>query len=561
MKTPKLLLCVLPLALTLINTNCSHKKPDTYSEISSIELLRGDITLCGGTQFGTVNFPFHGDPAVKKDFDLAIALLHSFEYDEAEKAFVKVIDADPSCVMAYWGVAMSNFHPLWEAPNRTQLEKGTKILNIAKSLEQTSREHDYLNAIRAFYGDWENTDHETRAIRFEEKMKAICEKYKDDKEAAIFYALALDASADPKDGTHKNQKEAGAILEALFVDQPNHPGIAHYIIHSYDYPELAGLALPTARRYASIAPASAHAQHMPSHIFTRLGLWEESIKSNLNSTSSALCYEESTNIKGHWDEELHGMDYLVYAYLQLGDNRHAEEQLDYLNSFDKTFPENFKVAYASAAIPARIALENRNWKRAADIQAPPFAFPWDDFPWQKAIIHYTRAMGSARLGNIDAAEKELSILQSLHKKLADDKDDYKSNQVNIQIKTIEAWIQYARGDYGNATGLMKEAASMEDKTAKHPVTPGEVLPARELLGDLYLLTDAPAKALEVYEMDLKKNPNRFNALYGAAVAAKQTGNLEMAAQYFRKLLAQTKSTESDRQELVEAKAFLKPKIS
>jgi tetratricopeptide (TPR) repeat protein len=295
---------------------------------------------------------------------------------------------------------------------------------------------------------------------------------------------------------------------------------------------------------------------MPSHIFIRLGLWEESIQSNLNSTSSARCYAENTNIKGHWDEELHGMDYLVYAYLQLGDNKLAEEQLTYLNTFETTFPENFKVAYANAAIPARIALENKNWSRAANVQLPSFDFPWDKFPWQKAIIHYTRAMGSARLGDIESAEKELAILTSLHGKLVADKDDYKSNQVDIQIKTAEAWIQFARNDYTMAIALMEQAATMEDGTGKHPVTPGEVLPARELLADLFLATGEPAKALEAYEAVLKKQPNRFNGIYGAAVAAGQTRNREKAAMYFGKLLELTKSSGSDRPELLKAREFL-----
>ena len=524
--------------------------------LTSIDLQRGDITLCGGQQFGDVSFSLSCDPKSRETFDLAISLLHSFEYDEAEKAFVKVIEIDPECAMAYWGIAMCNFHSLWVQSGTGYLEKGSKILQAAESLAKSEREKDYLDAIGEFYKDWESTDHKLRVLRFEKKMEQVYEKYRDDKEAAIFYALALTASADPSDKSYKNQRKSGKLLEVLFLDQPNHPGIAHYIIHNYDYPELAQLALPTARRYAEIAPASAHAQHMPSHIFTRLGLWEESIKSNINSVGAAQCYAERIDPKGHWDEELHGMDYLVYAYLQIGENKKANDQCEYLKTFEKVFPVNFKVAYSAAAIPSRIALENRNWTSAARLQFPSVEIDWNAFPWEKSILHFARAIGSVRSGDIQSSESELAILRSLHQELLDMGDEYKANQVQIQINATQAWIHFANDKSEYAVSLMKEAARMENNTSKHPVTPGEVLPAGELLGDLLLSMDRPAEALKEYEYDLQQHPNRFNGLYGAAIAAKEIGDKMKATHYFELLLSLTKNSNSDRQEIKEARAYI-----
>lgn len=514
-------------------------KAPIQEAIRAMDLKRGELVVCSPAdrQFGKVSFECSCTEAVKKELDLAIALLHSFEYDEAEKVFAKVIDKEPDCAMAYWGVAMCNYHPLWSPPLPAELKKGTEAVTIARSIVNISaRESAYIEAIGAFYDDWPTTPHATRCLNFEEAMERLHAVYPADKEAAIFYALALDGAADPADTSYQKQKKAGAILSTLYPNEPDHPGLIHYIIHSYDYPELATLALPAARKYASIAPASAHAQHMPSHIFTRLGLWEDCIQSNQASVAAAKCYAENTGIKGHWDEELHGLDYLVYAYLQKGDNTQARVQRDYLQSIDVVYPSNFKVAYAFAAIPSRYALENRSWHEAASLSPHPDHFPWEKFPWQKAIIHFTRLLGAVHLSWMDAARTEYKKLSIIHDTLVAQKDVYKANQVMIQMKAGEAWILWKSGKNSEALALMQEAAGMEDKTQKHPVTPGEVVPARELLGDLLLEMGKPAEALAAYEANLKERPNRFNGLVGAARAAEKLKDTIMAKAYYEQLL-------------------------
>jgi tetratricopeptide (TPR) repeat protein len=544
----------------LILPSCKEKnKPPANELINAIGLKRGELVSCGppGNQFGSVEFETSCSGKVKKDFDLAIALLHSFVYDEAEKVFAKIIDEEPGCAMAYWGVAMCNNHPLWSPPTEAELKKGASSIAIARSLTRSKRETGYIEAMALFYKDRDKLDHHTRSIRFEKAMQKVYSDNPADKEAAVFYALALDAAADPADRSFSNQKKAGAILTALYPGEPDHPGIVHYIIHTYDYPELAALALPAARKYASIAPSSAHALHMPSHIFVRLGLWDECINSNLVSISSAKCYAENAGIKGHWAEELHSIDYLVYAYLQKGENDLAKEQCDYLKTIHEVSPVDFKGAYAFAAIPARYVLENKNWKDAARLNIHPADFPWEKFPWQKAIIHFTRLLGFVHIGKIDSAGIELKNLHTIYDTLMEQKDLYKANEVQIQIKIGEAWILFNEGKNNEALKAMNDAADMEDNTEKHPVTPGEVIPARELLGDMLLQMNQPEKALEAYEADLKKHPNRFNGLYAAGLAAERSDNFEKANAYYQQLTAIANSTNSNRPELEAARLFLK----
>jgi tetratricopeptide (TPR) repeat protein len=541
-------------------SSCSEEnKTPPVETINTMNLKRGDLVSCGPAdkKYGDVAFNATCSENVKQDFNLAVSLLHSFEYDDAEKVFARIIDKDPGCAMAYWGVAMSNYHPLWAPPTQSELEKGAKAVHIAQLLpEKSKQETAYINAIALFYKDWNKIGHPIRSAAYENAMQKIYMQYTADKEAAIFYALALNASADPTDKTYAKQKKAAEILNRLYPGQPFHPGIIHYIIHSYDYPELAALALPAARKYASIAPSSAHAQHMPSHIFTRLGLWDEDIQSNLASMSSAKCYAESTGIKGHWDEELHGLDYAVYAYLQKGDNANAKKQWDYLKSIKQVQPVNFKVAYAFAAVPSRFVLENRMWQQAANISMDSANFSWKEYPWQKAILHFTRALGAAHTGKPDVAANELKALNLKHDELVKQKNLYQASQVEIQSKTAEAWILFKKGSNKKALQLMEEAADMEDRTQKHPVTPGEVLPARELLGDMLLEMNKPVEALIAYEKSLTNHPNRFNGLFGAATAAETAGNSEKAHKYYQQLLHISGSINSDRPELEHATSYL-----
>lgn len=541
--------------------SCKNKSTSPSQElINQLNLKRGEIISCGAPdhQFGSVDFDMTCDTNTRTDFNLAIELLHSFEYDEAEKAFAKVIDETPNCAMAYWGVAMCNFHPLWTAPTEAELEKGTKAIAIAKSITtKSAREAGYINAIGLFYKDWNTTDHHTRCVYFEKAMDTLHNNYPDDKEAAIFYALALDAAADPTDKTFANQKKAGAILNALYAKEPNHPGIIHYIIHTYDYPGLAILGLPAARKYAEVAPSSAHALHMPSHIFTRLGLWDEAIHSNLKSVEAAQCYASSAGIKGHWDEELHGLDYLVYAYLQKGDNKLAEEQLNYLKTINEVSPVNFKDAYAFAAIPSRFVLENKQWGNAAALQLYPTNFTWNNFPWQEAVVHFSRLLGAVHTNNESEAKLELSRLNQLRDTLLAQKDAYKAKEVFIQIKTGEAWMLLSSGKTTEAITTMKLAANMEDSTEKHPVTPCEVLPARELLADMFMQLHKNENALQAYETVLQKCPNRFNSLYGAGLAAENSGNKQKAIVYFKQLVAIADTTNGERPEIAAAQAYLK----
>ncbi|OON66972.1 hypothetical protein [Hymenobacter sp. CRA2] len=541
-------------------TACERKSQTVSSAtLTALDLKRGNISLCGPAdkQFGSVAFEVTGSDKIKADFSLAVALLHSFEYDAAEKVFARIIDQDPGCAMAYWGVAMCNYHPLWTPPTPAELAKGARAVALAQQLPgKSARETAYIDALTAFYADHQRTDHHTRSVRFAQAMTRLATNFPRDTEATIFYALALDASAAPTDKTFRNQRKAGALLQRLQRQQPNHPGIVHYLIHTYDYPELAALALPAARHYASVAPSSAHALHMPSHIFTRLGLWQECIGSNLAAAASAQCYAESAGLPGHWDEELHSLDYLVYAYLQQGDTQRARSYWRYLDTIRQVTPVTFKVAYAYAAIPARCVLETKQWDAAAQMPLRPANFAWDEFPWQRAITHFARALGSARTGHAAQARTEVAQLSALHAALLQQHDAYKARQVDVQQRAAEAWLLLAKGKHAAALQRMQQAADLEDQTEKHPVTPSEVLPARELLADMLLELQQPAAALAAYEATLQKHPNRFNALYGAATAAEKAGQSKKATLYYQQLLTVAPAAETARPELAAARLFL-----
>lgn len=514
------------------------------------------------TELGRVNFTVSCTPQAQKQFNRAVAWLHSFEYEEAEKAFTEVAATDPRCGMAQWGVAMSNYHPLWAAPTQAELKRGWEAIEKAKLAgARTQRERDYIAALELFYKDSDKLDHRTRTFAYHEAMKRLYESQPKDSEAGVFYALTLIATGMmANDKTYVREKEAAQILNRVLARQPQHPGVAHYLIHSYDYPALAQLALPAARSYAKIAPASAHAQHMPSHIFIRMGLWQEAIQSNLDAESSAKTFAQRHKIPGAWDEQLHAMDYLAYAYPQTAQDKLAWGVLDEMNKLQNVDPKTFKVAYAFGAIPARYALERRRWDEAARLTLPANTvsmFPWQKFPWAEAHIHFARAIGFARSGDASSARQEVEKLASLRDALPIGNGEYDwAKQVEIERQIAAAWLAFAEGTSDESLKLMRAAADLDDATDKHPVTPGAILPAREQLGELLLELKQPSAALTEFEASLRTAPERFNGLYGAARAATLASDQKKARTYYAKLLLMTRQADTPRPELSEAKTFL-----
>ena len=552
---------ILVFIIFLCLSSCTNKKSNSLQLLTfeNIELNRGDLLLCGDPNFGEVSFSLSCSYDLRETFNLGLTLIHSFEYAEAEKVFVSILDEDPECLMAYWGTAMSILnHPLSFKQNPKSLKRGEELLKIAKKLNPNSeREKDYIDAVSIYFKDWQTLDTQTRKLNYESKMEELHIKYPDDVETAVFYSLSVLATADLNDKTYSKQKKSGKILEKLFKKYPNHPGIAHYIIHNYDSPELANMALTTARKYAIIAPSSAHAQHMPSHIFTRLGLWNESIKSNIDSADSAVCYAQSVNPDANWVSEIHALDYLVYAYLQLGDNAKAQLEMKKIQEIKEVFPaDHFASAYALIAVPSRLAIENKNWKLATQLELPKTKIDWEKAHWPKAMLHFSRALGFSNTGNSTAAEKELKSLIVLRDKLTKAKNTYESGQVTIQIEAVRGWIEFAKGNSKKAIEYMKLASSLESKTSKAAVTPGEIIPADELLADLYLALNKPKLALETYKLNLKGHPFRFNGIYGAAKAAEKLNNIKLAYYYFDQLVKLSAKTNSSRPEISEAKDFL-----
>jgi hypothetical protein len=463
---------------------------------------------------------------------------------------------DPKCAMAHWGVAMSLYEPLWEAPDPGRLKRGSEAVARARELSPGGREADYVEAIGRFYADHATVDQRTRALAYGKAMEALAAKYPEDREAAIFHSLSLLGTALPTDKTYANQKKAGAILEKLFLAQPDHPGIAHYIIHSYDYPPLAARSLEAARKYSKIAPDSPHALHMPSHIFTRLGLWEESIQSNLASAESALRHVRKTDPASGSFDQAHALDYLMYAYLQQGrekDARKAQEELRAIRKLDR---QNFAAAYALAAAPVRWALERRSWSEAATLTLSPDWFEWSKYPWAEGLVRLGRGIGLARSGKTAAANVEVAALGEIRAALKEAKNAYWSDQVEIWRLEAAGWTAQAEGKPEEARKLLAEAAALEDSTEKHPVTPGPIQPAREMLADLLLEQKAPDAALAEYEAVLEGSPARFNALYGAARGAELAGKAEKARAHFASLMDLAGKSGSERRELGEARAYL-----
>jgi tetratricopeptide (TPR) repeat protein len=509
-------------------------------------------------QLGQVDFRVSCTPVAQLQFNRAVATLHSFWYEEAEKAFAAVAATDPNCAMAYWGVAMSNWYQLWSPPGEAALKAGAAAIAKAQAIgAKTDRERDYVDSIATFYRDSDKLDHRERSIAYEKAMEQVYLRYPDDREAAVFYALALNATAPPTDKTYANQKKAAQILERIFIEQPNHPGVAHYLIHSYDSAPLAQLGLPAAICYGQIAPSVPHALHMPSHIFTRLGKWQDSIDSNRAAATAGQDYAARQFGEGvGWDQSLHAMDYLEYAYLQLAQDRAAKKLVDEIVAFQQAKPEAMAAGYALAAIPARYAVERRDWAQAASLTLPPLAFPWDKFPWTTAMVSFSRALGAAHNGDVDKTQAEIDRLAAA-RDAAKVKNKYWSDQIEVERQAATAMLAHAQGRNEEALAGLRGATEVEASMDKNNVTPGAIVPTRELLGDLLLDLNQPTQALSEYEQTLSTDPNRFRSIYGAAKAAEQSGDAAKAKAYFQQLAALGSHADTERPELAEAKAYLR----
>ena len=511
-----------------------------------------------GEKLGTVHFPTSCSPGVQAQFDRSVAWLHSFAFQDAIKGFTSVAVADPKCGIAHWGTAVASLgNPLAGAPTQKWLESGAAAVARAKATGAGSqRERDYIDAIEAFYKDHDKVDHKTRATAYEKAMEALAAKYPQDTEASVFYALSLNTTLNPADKTYANQLKAAGILEKVFAAQPEHPGVAHYLIHSYDFPPIAPKGLTAAKRYATIAPAAPHALHMPSHIFTRLGHWEDSIKTNRTSAEVAKNELRAAKLEAGSYNALHAMDYITYAALQLGRDREAAGVIEEIRGITKVDVEHFAAAFAFAAIPARYALERRQWAEAAKVPLHPPTLAWQKFPQAESIVAFARGLGAARGGNVPDAKRELARLEALRDTLTAAKNTYWANQAEIQRLAVTGWIARAEGKNDDAVALLRQAADKEDATEKHPVTPGAIQPAREMLAELLIDLNQPAKALAEFEASQKVEPNRFHGLSGAARAAELAGDRAKAKTYYEQLIALAKTADSERPEIVKARAFV-----
>lgn len=510
-------------------------------------------------RLGQVSFPISCGEGTQQEFDRGMALFHSLWFAPAIESFRKVLQRDPGCAMAYWGIAfMSMGNPFGWPANPKAMEAAASAIGEAQRLGAPSqRERDYIDALGVFLADWRNSDYRTRATALEQAMGKLAATYPDDDEAQILYALVLDATAPPNDGTYANQLRAASILEPLHRRLPQHPGVTHYLIHTYDYAPLAEKGLPAALAYAEIAPSVPHAQHMPSHIFARLGLWPEMVKSNQVSYQAARRELQAGTLDVGTYDALHAMDYLVYGHLQQAQDQAARQLVEEAAAIRKVNVENLPAAYAFAAIPARYAVEREDWQQAAGLQLAPAELAWDRFPQAEAVLVFARGLGAARSGDIAAARKAVQRLQALQQNIVAAGDRYWAGQTEVQIATLNAWTALAEKKPEEALALMRGAADSEDASDKHPVTPGNVVPARKLLGDMLLASDRPAEALSEYERSLAREPNRFGTLYGAAQAAERAGDRQKAGHYYAKLVEISAQHDTERPELVQAKAFLK----
>jgi predicted Zn-dependent protease len=505
-------------------------------------------------QLGTVAFPVSCSPAVQKPFERSVALLHSFWYEEAEKEFQQIAADDPHCAMAHWGIAMSLWHQLWNHPDEKMIQHGFDEVHQAKTTDgpATPREKAYIAAVAAFYSNSKKLDHDARANAYSAAMKRVYETYPDDHEAAIFYALSLLASGPHDDTTFANRKQAAAILEALFASQPDHPGVAHYLIHAYDKPQLAQLGLPAARRYAQVAPVAPHALHMPSHIFARVGLWQDDINSNL--ASIAATRKTAAMHMGGEGHQFHAMDFLFYAYMQSGRDADARALIEEIRAMPNKHDDMYGKGYdphaaALAHLTALYPIEMHDWATAAALPPAEVAGIAED-----STIYWARAIGSAHLRKPEDVRKDVDAIQSIHKKLAATKSEF-ADAVDSDRKEAQAWLLFAEGKDDDAVAAMRGIADKEDSIGDEP----EGIPAREMIADMLLEAKRPQQALTEYQTDLKLNPNRFDGLYGAARAAEAAGKQKDASEYYALLLKVCDGSNSARPELSRARELVAQK--
>ncbi len=503
---------------------------------------------------GAVDFSNSCNSEVKEQVNRAVALLHHMMYAASEKTFTAVALADPDCAIAHWGIAMTLFHPLWAPPSEAELTKGWNAVQKALALKSaTDREKEYVAAVEAFYKDWKTINHKARIAIWEVAQEKLYKAYPDDIEAGAFYALSHLATAPKSDKTFAHQKKAGALLEKLHEKAAEHPGLFHYIIHSYDNPMLASRAVKVARGYLKLAPKVPHALHMPSHIFVRLGLWSDVIAWNRRSADVAKQLSIGKPVSLH---AIHAMDYLMYAHLQQAEDTKAQKVLAEINGVEN-YQDSFASAYGIAAAQSRYLLERQQWADAAKLQVRIHrAFPWEKYPWYESIIYFARGLGASRSGMNLEVHKALKKLDEFYDRAIKAGESYWAIQVDVQRKSVAAWQAFSEGNKPQALKMMREAADLEDSVDKHPVTPGPVLPARELLGDMLVLMEKYHDAIQAYEASLQTSPNRFNSLYGAGHAAERAGNLEVARKYYTQLVGLTVNGETDQPRFKLAKAFL-----
>ena len=510
-----------------------------------------------GAKLGTVKFPVSCNKAAQRLMARGLALVHHMTFKGGFAAFQAAQKKDPNCALAYWGMAMSYIHPVWpDSPSKAQFKEARQLLALSKARgKKTAWEKAYIAAVEAYYADAEARTERSRLASYSQAWARVHKSFPNDREAAAFAALTYLSSASFLDKSNRIPKAAGAMLEKLLARHPDHPGAHHYLIHAYDFPGLAKRALFAARRYGNLAPNVPHALHMPTHIFIRLGHWEEAIAWNKRSAAAAL--KRGAEGAFHY---VHALDYVAYAYLQQARDDKAKAVLTRVLTLPKPFyaVKSPAFAYALAAIPVRYALERHAWKEAANLM-PPVAnvYPWGTrFPAFQAITHFARALGAARSGNVTVARAAIEKLTALHK-LAAKGNPYWANQIEIQLVAARAWLAMAEGKQDAGLALMQKAARLEEATGKHPVTPGEVLPARELLGDMLMQLKRPKEALAAYELTLSRAPNRFNSIYGAGRAAELVGQRNKAAAHYKALLKLGASGNLSRTGLQHARRFLK----